>query len=85
METQRLRTIQPPGRIGDRLDSLCGVLPSSPAGPIRVATAARLSALGRRPGRLIDLREALWGAWGARCPPILGCVSAIEPGEPQCV
>ncbi len=84
METQRLRTVQHSGRIGDRLDSPCGAAPGSPTGPIRVATAMRLSALERRPGRLIGLREALGRAWGERRPPVIRCVAPIEPGEPQC-
>lgn len=99
MQIQRLRTIQHPGRSGDRLDSPCDVLPWSSTGPSRAATAARRSALGRLPGRLIDLREALWRASGERRTPLLRpmttddvaaaarairCVPTIEHGAPQC-
>ena len=99
MQIQRLRTVQHPGRSGDQLDSVCDFLPWSFTGPVRVATAARLSALGRLPGRLIDLREALWRASGERRTPLIRpmtaddagaaasvicCVPTIEHGAPQC-
>jgi len=63
METQRLRTVQHPGRIGDLLDSLIGSVPLVPAGAIRVASAAVLPAPLRLLSRLIDRRDSVWRAW----------------------
>ena len=63
METQRLRTVQHPGRIGDLLDSLIGSVPLVPAGAIRLASAAVLPAPLRLLSRLIDRRDSVWRAW----------------------
>lgn len=63
METQRLRTVQHPGRIGDLLDSLIGSVPLVPAGATRVASAAVLPAPLRLLSRLIDRRDSVWRAW----------------------
>ena len=63
METQRLRTIQHPGHVGDLLDSLVGARQLLPAGLLRVLSAGLLPAPLRLLSRIIERRDSEWRAW----------------------
>lgn len=68
METQRLRTVQHPGRVADLLDSLIGSRPILPPSLTRVMSTSGLPAPLRLLSRCIERRDSVWRAWtdGAR-------------------
>ncbi len=68
MQTERLRTIQHPGRVGDLLESLIESRQVVPPGLTRVASATALSSPLRLLSRAVERRDSIWRAWtdGAR-------------------
>lgn len=63
METQRLRAVQHPDRVGQLLDSLLASDHFIPANSIRINGARSLPVLLRRLSRLIDRRDSVWRSW----------------------
>ena len=87
METQRLRTVQHPARVGDLLDSLLGTQQMIPPGLIRVVSASLLPAPLRVLSRCIERRDGAWRAWtdGARVwffEALLSLALSRERGKP---
>lgn len=63
METQRLRAVQHPGRVGRLLDSLLGSVSFIPVSATPINTAAALPVPLRRLSRLIDGQDSVWRSW----------------------
>lgn len=63
LETQRLRTVQHPNRVGDLVDSLIGSKNFLPKHVTRVTSASLLPAPLRLLSRCIDRRDCVWRSW----------------------
>lgn len=63
VETQRLRSVQHPRRVGRLLDSLLDSDRFIPERANRITSAAELPAPLRRLSRLIDGADSVWRSW----------------------